>query len=214
MGLEKIAAKSFVFAFADLLGPAYRIENEGLDKVVKGEPAVFVIKHQHMMDFLVGAYGFRRILKNKATVPVKESLFRNGFVAEVLNELGAVSMKRPQDGGYNEHTRIRWARQFIELMKSNGWYAYCPEATRTPGAVGDFSEEYIHPVLIGAKHGANIYVAGIESTPENRSPWIPFLTKKKIRCEHYDAKGKAIAQVMSEIKQKMAELSGLEKKLY
>lgn len=70
------------------------------------------------------------------------------------------------------------------------------------------------PVRIAAKHNVDVYVVGVEyKMALPISPWIPFLTKIVVRFEKYEPKGKGAEQITREIREKMAELSGLEGKL-
>lgn len=218
--VARFLARQAVNATSKLVKYLYRIETPGLEEhfstTEREKPALFLIKHQHMVEYFVGLYSFRQVVKKQATIPVKESLFRNRGVAAFLNAAGAIPIRRPTDEGYDPHSpeaKTRYS-EMIRNFGAGGWYAYCPEGTRKWGVVGIIDRKYLGPMLLAVRQGIDVYIVGVEYKQMlHVSPWMPFLTKVVMRFEKYEPKGKSMGQITQEIREKMAELSGLEGKL-
>lgn len=217
--LEEIVANAVVKAAPTVAWLAYRVRVEGWKQVDKGRAAIFVVKHQSMVDFVASTYAFGKVLKKQSIIAAKAELFKNKFLALVLEGLGGEPMTRPNDKGYNpiNAERLNSNRRMIRHLHNNGWYTYCPEGTRVKGAVGMIEPEFIHPLMIAERLGVNVYVVGLEYKTAKwlqRLPlWTPLLTRVVARCEPYSPAGKSIELVTYEIRKAMARLSGIEGKL-
>ncbi|MBI2143529.1 1-acyl-sn-glycerol-3-phosphate acyltransferase [Candidatus Woesearchaeota archaeon] len=215
-------ARLVVNAISNLVKWAYGVKLQDadyFDDEQKKKPAVFAVKHQHMVDFVASIYVFRQFIKKEQIqIPVKEGLFKIKPLAALLEESGAVPMRRPTDEGYSTDMRSgRKAKdELLKYLKEGGWYAYCPEGTRNWKAVGTIPKSYVLPMVVAARAGVEIYVVGIEyetRIPLPISPWIPFLTTVTVRFERYNPLGKTLEQAAHEVEEVMARLSGLECRL-
>lgn len=212
-------AKPAVIVASELAKYFWRMETPGMAEHFETErekPALFAIKHQHMIDPIASLYPFLQVAKKKPVIPVKKSQFGNAIVAAFLEAAGAIPITRPNDKGYapNSAEARKRNREMVRNFRNRGWYAYCPEGTRKPGIVGLIEPEYLKPILLAARMGVDVYIVGVEYKRTARvSPWVPFLTGITVRFKKYEPNGKSIEQVTCEVRETLAKLSGLEGKL-
>jgi len=203
----------------------YRTEYNGLDLIEPGKPALIALKHQSYIDAVIGAYAVYSIIKRKIAVPAKVSAFKNALFAHFLRNLGAFPIIQQTDPKYSPRNPINMhaARLMLEaLLKEKKLLVYAPEGTRVPGAIG--GNFYDNPLSIATDHGIPIYVVGISYgsrnlqglLPECLQRFVPTATpffKATVNCEYYTPTGKSLETITSEIREKMATLSGLEPRL-
>lgn len=167
----------------------------GLENVALQESGLFAVKHARDKDLPVVMHSLPR----RTVIMATERIFQNPITAYVLRSVGVVPLyvalrEKPSP---LPTTDVKAFRTFYETLESGGWVAYAPEATQVPNAIG----KTIFPQMLmkAAANGHPTYLIGIR-----------YGGCIDVRIEQYDARHKPREQVISDIKEGFARLSGLE----
>lgn len=187
-------------------GALYNVQVNGLEKVDTGRAAVFGVKHSSNLDFPVVRHAFPRQAKIFTTrrmfaPPARYFLAAAGFVP-LMNAL------KKQADQTSDYAALK---RFYEILAAKGWIVYAPEAGCFPNTVGEkFFPEFL---IKAAQNRQGTYLVGVEYQKgfQRRRHWLP--SGITLNIEPYDARNKPKEQVISEAKEALARLSGLERSI-
>lgn len=176
-------------------GKQQHIRVFGLENVALHESGLFAVKHAMDKDLPVVIHSLPR----RTVIMATERIFQNPIAAYVLRSAGVVPLyvalrEKPSP---MPPIDVKAFRTFYETLESGWWVAYTPEATQVPNAIG----KTIFPQMLmkAAARGHLTYIVGIS-----------YGGCIDVRIEQYDARHKPKEQVVSDIKERFARLSGLE----
>jgi hypothetical protein len=185
----------------------HQVKVYGLEQVDTNASALFAVKHTRALEDLLIAL---HMLPRKTDIFVTERTFNNATQLMLRNQVARHLMRTaglvPIYVALREKpsrlpaTDARAFRKFYNTLNSGGWVAYAPEAMHIPNAVG----EKIFPQMImkAAKLGHRTYLVGIR-----------YVDSIEVRIENYDARKKQTQEVIRDVRESFARLSGLENKL-
>ncbi len=217
--LESMLAK-IVSQFVPHAARFYFLKHEGVSSIDGEKAAVIAVKHQSIMDFLFAAYIAKAVVKRQPLVLVKKEFFENRLMAKILEGLGAVPVIRKTSDDYkiSKAENIKMVRTVLKALDENRWVVYCPEGTRVQGKIGE--DFYAELLVLAAKKKVDIHVAGINYQTAGRYnlPLHTPFTRVTLTCEPYrpydQSRGlKSDASITAEVQSRMADLSGLERRV-